>query len=62
MRGSFSVLGVKKDLALERFLTLMPNKFEVAKKNVWLQGVVMDFDGKNGKCLSIERVNEKLEK
>lgn len=63
MTGSMdSVLGVKKDIALERFLTLMPNKFEVAKKNVWLQGVVMDFDGKKGKCLSIERLNEKLEK
>lgn len=57
-----SILGVKKDIALERFLTLMPNKFEVAKRNVCLQGVVMDCDIRKGTCRSIERINEKLEK
>ena len=57
-----SILGVKKDIALERFLTQMPNKFEVAKRNVWLQGVVLDCDITTGRCRSIERVNEKLEK
>lgn len=63
MTGSMdSVLGVNKDIALERFLTLRPNKFEVAKKNVWLQGVVIDCDVAKGTCLSIERINEKLEK
>ncbi len=63
MTGSMdSILGVKKDLALERFLTLMPNRFEVAKKDVWLQGVVMDCDIEKGTCRSIERVSERLEK
>lgn len=63
MTGSMdSVLGVNKEIALERFLTMMPNKFEVAKKNVWLQGVVIDCDASNGTCRSIERINEKLEK
>jgi calcineurin-like phosphoesterase len=56
-----SVLGVKKEIALERFLTMMPNKLEVAGKNVWLQGVVIDCDGKTGTCRSIERINERMD-
>ncbi|MEA3471380.1 MAG: TIGR00282 family metallophosphoesterase, partial [Thermodesulfobacteriota bacterium] len=62
MTGSLdSVLGMKKEIAIERFLTLTPNKFDVAKGNVWLQAVVLDIDDKSGKSTSIERVNEKLE-
>ncbi|MBN2178503.1 MAG: TIGR00282 family metallophosphoesterase [Deltaproteobacteria bacterium] len=62
MTGSLdSVLGIRKELAIERFLTLTPNKFDVAKENVWLQAVVIDIDNRSGKSTSIERVNEKLE-
>jgi len=40
MTGSFdSVLGMRKEVALERFLTLLPNRFDVAKGDVRLQGV-----------------------
>lgn len=51
MTGPFdSVIGVKKDLILERFLRQIPNKFDVAKGDVRLQGVIMDIapDGKAG--------------
>ncbi len=61
MTGAFdSVLGVRKELALERFLTARPNKFEVARGDVRLQGVVIDIDEESGRSRSITRVNEPL--
>jgi YmdB-like protein len=38
-----SVIGMDKDKAINRFLTLIPQKFEPAKNDVWLHGVVIDF-------------------
>jgi 2',3'-cyclic-nucleotide 2'-phosphodiesterase len=48
-----SVIGVKKELVIERFLTQMPVRFEVASENVWLEGVVIEI-GNGGKATSIE--------
>jgi hypothetical protein len=62
MTGSFdSVLGIKKEVALERFLTLLPNRYEVAKGNVRLQGVLIDIDNQTGSSLSIERLSVAME-
>ncbi|MCX5851131.1 MAG: TIGR00282 family metallophosphoesterase [Deltaproteobacteria bacterium] len=58
MTGSFdSVLGISKDIAVGKFLSMMPVKFDVAKGDVWLQGVILDIDGKSGRTRAIERVN-----
>ncbi len=48
-----SVIGVKKELVLERFLTQMPVRFEVATDNVWLEGVVLEL-ADDGRALRIE--------
>jgi 2',3'-cyclic-nucleotide 2'-phosphodiesterase len=48
-----SVIGVKKELVLERFLTQLPVRFEVASGNVWLEGVVVEI-GPEGRALRIE--------
>jgi metallophosphoesterase (TIGR00282 family) len=48
-----SVLGVKKELIIERFLTQLPARFEVADGDVWLEGVVVEI-GADGHALSIE--------
>jgi metallophosphoesterase (TIGR00282 family) len=48
-----SVIGVKKELVLERLLTQMPVRFEVADGDVWLEGVAVEL-GKDGRALSIE--------
>lgn len=62
MTGSFdSVLGIKKEVALERFLTLLPNRYEVAKGDVRLQGVLINIDDTTGKSLSIERLTVAME-
>jgi metallophosphoesterase (TIGR00282 family) len=57
MTGPFdSVIGIKKDAILDRFLTQIPNRFEVAKGDVRLQGVTVDMDA-DGRAVAIERVN-----
>ncbi len=56
-----SVIGVKKELAIERFLTARPVPFEPAKRDVWLQGALVDIDDASGRARSIVRVQEKLE-
>jgi metallophosphoesterase (TIGR00282 family) len=48
-----SVIGVKKEAVLERFLTQMPVRFDVADGDVWLEGVVIELD-QNGHALRIE--------
>lgn len=55
-----SVIGVRKELVIERFLTQRMNHFETAKNNVWLQGCVIDIDEATGKARSIERIRERL--
>lgn len=61
MTGPFnSIIGIRKDAVLERFLTQLPNKFDVAKDDVRLQGVVVDVDGKSGRAKGIERLTINL--
>ena len=61
MTGPFdSVIGIKKDTIIERFLTQIPNRFDVAKNDVRLQGVVIDIDAQSGRANAIERISVKL--
>ncbi len=55
-----SVIGRKIEDVLERFLTSIPRKFDVAEGNIQLQGVVVDIDEKSGKAVSIVRIQKKL--
>lgn len=55
-----SVIGVKKELVLERFLTARPISFDPAKREVWLQGAIVDVDDETGLARSIVRVQERL--
>ena len=58
MTGAFdSVIGVRKDEPIHKFLTQLPAKFEVAKKDLRLNGVVLTIDDTSGRALGIERVN-----
>ena len=51
-----SVIGIRKELSLERFLTQLPVRYEVAKKDPMLCGVVVEADEATGRALNIERV------
>jgi 2',3'-cyclic-nucleotide 2'-phosphodiesterase len=56
MTGSQAgVIGVKRDQALEAFLTQMPVRFETAEEDVWVMGAVLEI-GPNGLAQSIEQV------
>lgn len=51
-----SVIGVKKELAIEKFLTGMPRRFEVASGPSVFCAVLIELDARLGKALTIERV------
>ncbi|MBN2516802.1 MAG: TIGR00282 family metallophosphoesterase [Deltaproteobacteria bacterium] len=62
MTGSFdSVIGIKKDIIIQKFLTSFPARYDLAKKNVWLQSVVISIDDASGKCFGIKRLNISLD-
>jgi metallophosphoesterase (TIGR00282 family) len=50
------VIGVKKELAIEKFLTGMPRRFEVAAGPTVFCAALIELDARIGKALSIERV------
>ena len=56
-----SIIGVRKELVIERFLSSRPVSFEPAKRDVWLQGALIDVDDATGRARSITRVQEKME-
>lgn len=57
MTGPYeSVIGVKKELIIERFLTNMPLRFEPASGDVRLSAVVVDCEEATGLARSIQRV------
>jgi len=51
-----SVLGRDVDAVLQRFLTQMPQKMEVAEGDVALCGAIIDVDETTGRARSIERI------
>ena len=50
-----SVIGIKKELAIEKFLTGMPRRFEVASGPAVLSAVLIEVDPTVGKAVSIQR-------
>ena len=53
-----SILGMKKEAALGRFLTGMPKRLTCAEGDVKLCGLFLEIDGKTGRAISIERIKE----
>jgi len=59
MTGSWdSVIGMEPEAVIRKFLTQMPTRFEVAKKNPILCAVVFDIDEETGRARGVERVLE----
>ncbi|MFH1613406.1 MAG: TIGR00282 family metallophosphoesterase [bacterium] len=57
MTGPFdSVIGSEKNIILKKFLTQIPIKYEVAKEDIKLCGVVVKIDAISGKSLEIKRI------
>ncbi|NCN26543.1 TIGR00282 family metallophosphoesterase [bacterium] len=57
MTGPYdSVIGVKKEPVIEKFVLKRGKRFEPASGDPWLCGVLVDIDEKTGKALKIERI------
>ena len=55
-----SVLGRAIEPVVKRFVTLTPQRFEVASERVLLQGAILDIDDNTGRARSIRRISEAL--
>ncbi|MBV8113347.1 MAG: TIGR00282 family metallophosphoesterase [Silvibacterium sp.] len=57
MSGPYdSVIGVEKELVLQRFLTGMPGKFEAAKGDPRMAATLIECDGRTGRAISTQRL------
>lgn len=55
-----SVIGRRIEDVLERFITAVPVRFEVAQDDIELQGAILDIDESTGKARSIVRIQKKI--
>jgi hypothetical protein len=57
MSGPYdSVIGVEKEMVLQRFLTGMPGKFEAARGNPKMCAALVGCDERTGRAYSIQRI------
>lgn len=57
MTGPYdSIIGMRRDKVMRRFLTQLPTSFDVAKHDVWLCGALVDIDEETGRSRGIERI------
>ena len=62
MTGPYdSVIGAEKGPIIEKFLTQLNVRKEVAQNDVRLSGVIVTVDERSGKAVKIERVHKKLQ-
>lgn len=60
MTGPFeSVIGIEKDGAIRKFLSQLPERFEVATGDVRLCAVLVEAEAQTGRAVSIQRVLRK---
>jgi metallophosphoesterase (TIGR00282 family) len=56
MTGPYdSVIGVRKDIIIQRFLTALPVRMEAAKDSTELHSVILDVDERTGMANSLKR-------
>lgn len=58
--ASESVIGDDVQLAIDRFLTMMPHRLTVGKGNTTFNSVLIEIEDDTGKALSIDRIDLEL--
>ncbi|MGE5329972.1 MAG: TIGR00282 family metallophosphoesterase [Deltaproteobacteria bacterium] len=59
MTGPYnSIIGVEKDIIVKKFVTQLPEKFEIAKGEAQFNAVVFEIDDKSKQVVSIKRIFE----
>jgi hypothetical protein len=62
MCGPFrSIIGMRQEEVLQKYVTGVSNKYQPAKDDARLSGVVMDIEESTGKARTIRRIQEKCE-
>jgi 2',3'-cyclic-nucleotide 2'-phosphodiesterase len=56
-----SVIGVKKEDAIHRFVKQTPSRFTPATGRLWLNGVLVEANSASGKAVRIQRIQKSLE-
>ncbi len=57
MTGPFdSVIGIEKEIIIQKFFTQMPHKFNVAKDDLRLNGAVINIESNTGRAKDIKRL------
>ncbi len=52
----YSVLGMERSIVIDKFLTGMPNRFEVADGKAKICGCIFDIDEESGKTTGVSRI------
>lgn len=61
MSGSDNgIIGMTTESIIPKFLTALPQKFEIAEGNERINGIDVEIDEETGECTSIERINLSL--
>ncbi len=55
-----SVLGREIEPIIKRFVTNLPQRFEVARQRVFMQGAILELDDASGRAIGIRRISEPL--
>jgi len=59
MTGPYEgILGVDREIIINKFLTFMPARFELAKGKSQFNAVLLEIDEKTGKTYKIHRINQ----
>ncbi|MBS7369512.1 MAG: TIGR00282 family metallophosphoesterase [Oscillospiraceae bacterium] len=53
-----SILGVEKEIIIEKFLTYYPKKHVFAGGDIEINGALLDIDTKSGRCTDIRRIRK----
>lgn len=56
-----SVIGMEKTKIINKFLSALPEKYEVATDNVHIEGIIVDINIETGKAEKISRLQYKVE-
>jgi metallophosphoesterase (TIGR00282 family) len=56
-----SIIGVKKEIILEKLLSGMPIRHEISTEGLQINGVLIEIDEVTGKALKIERIRRKFD-
>lgn len=56
-----AVIGMRKEQAIEKFLTQVPVRFEVAKQQPFVCGVLVSVDEQTGRALAVRRIQEQAQ-